>query len=311
MTRHQHLRASAQETRPRKLGQRKTHTPFAFRIIAGIVRPAMNVLMGKDWRDFDKFPATGFIAVANHVSEIDPLAVGHAIYREGNTLHFLAKDSLFRVPVVGLALSKTDQIPVSRGDRSEVGKSLQVAAKVLDRGGAIVIYPEGTLTRDPDLWPMRAKSGAARLALTTGAPVIPVTHWGVQDFLPPYSKRPKLLPRRKYTLQVGDEVDLSDLRTKPMTRTLLAEATQRIEEALTEGVAQLRGETPPEQIWDRASKQRVPRNQIRARARQTQPPGDDPETSPEADPALAPEPDSEHSAERGAEPGAAPEERPA
>lgn len=260
MTHQQHSRASTQGPRARRLGRRKTHTPFAFRVLAGIVRPSMNVLMGKEWRGLEKFPDTGFIAVANHVSEIDPLAVAHPIYRAGNTLHFMAKDSLFRIPLLGLALSSVDQIPVSRGDRSEVGRSLEVAAKVLDRGGAIVIYPEGTLTRDPDLWPMRAKTGAARLALRTGAPVIPVTHWGVQDFLAPYGKRPKLLPRQKYTLQVGDEVDFSDLRAQPMTRTVLAEATQRIEEALTAGVAQLRGESPPEQIWDRAAKKRVPRS---------------------------------------------------
>lgn len=253
-------------------GQWKPHSPpgasLGFRSVAGVVRPLMNLLMGKDWRGQQDLPTTGFIAVANHVSEIDPLAVGHAIYRSGNTLHFMAKDSLFRVPVLGLALRRTSQIPVSRGERSEVGRSLKIAGEVLAGGGAIVIYPEGTLTRDPDLWPMRAKTGAARLALTTGAPLIPVTHWGVNDFLPPYGKRPKLLPRQKYTLQVGEEIDLSDLRSRPMTRTVLAEATQRVEEALTAGVAELRGETPPEHIWDRAVNQRVPRNQLKARAQQ-------------------------------------------
>lgn len=207
--------------------------------------------------------------MANHVSEIDPLPVAHAIYRGGHTLHFMAKESLFQVPGLGFVLRSLQQIPVSRdGDRSQAGKSLQIAAEVLTGGGAIIIYPEGTLTRDPDLWPMRAKTGAARLALRTGAPVIPVTHWGVNHFLAPYAKRAKLLPRQRYTLQVGDEVDLSDLRGKPMTRTLLADATQRIERALTDGVAGLRGEAPPEHIWDRAVRQRVPRNQLQARASQ-------------------------------------------
>lgn len=253
-------------------GRWKPHSPpgasAAFRSLAVVVRPLMNLLMGKEWRGLQTLPDTGFVAVANHVSEIDPLAVGHAIYRSGNTLHFMAKDSLFKVPVLRSALRRTNQIPVSRGERAEVGRSLKVAAEVLAGGGAIVIYPEGTLTRDPELWPMRAKTGAARLALTTGAPLIPVTHWGVNDFLPPYGKRPKLLPRQKYTLQVGDEIDLSDLRSKPMTRTVLAEATQRVEDALTAGVAELRGATPPEHIWDRAVNQRVPRNQLKARAEQ-------------------------------------------
>ena len=57
-----------------------------------------------------------------------------------------------------------------------------------------MIYPEGTLTRDPDLWPMTGKSGAARIALATGCPVIPVGQWGAQEILPPYAKKPRPLP---------------------------------------------------------------------------------------------------------------------
>lgn len=247
---------------------------LGYRVVAGIIRSSMNLLMSKEWRGLENFPDSGFIAVANHVSEIDPMPVGHAIYQGGHTLHFLAKESLFKVPGLGRMLSSLGQIPVSRGERTAIGQSLEAAAEVLSQGGAIVIYPEGSLTRDPDLWPMRAKTGAARLALRTGAPVIPVTHWGVNHFLPPYSRRPRLLPRKKYTLQVGEEVDLSDLRQKPLTRTVLAEATQRIEAALTAGVAELRGEAPPEYIWDRAVNQRVPRDQLRARAEQNDQNGD-------------------------------------
>ena len=56
-------------------------------------------------------------------------------------------------------------------------------------GECVVVYPEGTLTRDPDLWPMTGKSGAARIALETGCPVIPVGQWGAQELLPPYAKQ--------------------------------------------------------------------------------------------------------------------------
>ena len=109
---------------------------------------------------------------------------------------------------------------------------------------------------------MRAKTGAARLALTTGAPVVPITHWGVQDFLPPYAKAPRPLPRKKYRLTVGETVDLDDLRSKPLGRRVLAEATERIEDALTSGVAELRDQEAPDHIWDRALRQRVPRRQV-------------------------------------------------
>lgn len=239
-------------------GPRRT---AAFRIAAVVARPSLNLLMGKDWQRMERLPSGGYIVVANHVTELDPLAVAHAVYMGGHTPHFLAKDSLFKIPVLGAALRGLKQIPVNR-DQRESHKSLTVAQEVLDEGGAIIIYPEGTLTRDPDLWPMRSKTGAARLALTTGAPIVPITHWGVQDFLPPYAKAPRPLPRKKYRLNVGETVDLDDLRDKPLGRHVLAEATERIEDALTSGVAELRDEEAPEHIWDRALRQRVPRRQV-------------------------------------------------
>lgn len=232
-----------------------------FRLASVVVRPSLNLLMGKDWQGMERLPEGGYIAVANHVTELDPLAVAHAVYVGGNTPHFLAKDSLFKVPVFGGVLRALKQIPVIR-DQRESHRSLEIAQEVLDQGGTIIIYPEGTLTRDPELWPMRAKTGAARLALATGAPVVPITHWGVQDFLPPYAKAPRPLPRKKYRLRVGETVDLDDLRARPLGRRVLSEATERIEDALTSGVAELRGAEAPDHIWDRALRQRVPRRQV-------------------------------------------------
>lgn len=237
---------------------------LGFRTAAAVVCPTLNLLLGKQWEGMERLPRQGYIAVANHVTEIDPLAVAHAVYRGGSTPHFLAKDSLFRAPGLGALLRGLQQIPVAR-DQRDAQSSLDVAKGVIEQGGAIIIYPEGTLTRDPQLWPMRAKSGAARLALTTGAPVVPITHWGVQDLLAPYGRVPKVVPRPRYRLLVGEEVELADLREGPMTRTVLARATERIEEALTAGVATLRGEEPPELIWDRALRQRVPRRQVEER----------------------------------------------
>ena len=230
-------------------------------VAAALVRPLMNILTSRTWEGMDRLPQGGYIAVVNHVTKIDPLAVAHAVYSGGHSPHFLAKDSLFRTPVFGRVLSGLQQIRVVRDQRA-AQKALDEARKVLDDGGAIIIYPEGTLTRDPQLWPMRAKTGAARLALSTGVPVVPITHWGVQGLMAPYAKMLRVLPRPRYRLTVGDVVDLDDLRTGPVTRRALAEATERIEEALTRGVAALRDEEPPELIWDRALRQRVPRRQV-------------------------------------------------
>ncbi|MGL3806071.1 lysophospholipid acyltransferase family protein [Paeniglutamicibacter sp. R2-26] len=227
-------------------------TKAVFAVAAGIVRPVMNLMISRTWRGFDKLPAGGFILCPNHVTEIDPLVVGHAVYSNKRYPRYLAKESLFKVPVLGFVLRKTGQIPVARTSAG-ASESLIAARKVLDANGVIIIYAEGTLTRDPELWPMRGHTGAARLALQTGAPVIPMGHWGAQELFPRYAKGIKLFPRKRVTVNIGDPVDLDDLRDIPMTRSVLNEATERIMRAIADDVAELRGEKAPEVLWDPAA----------------------------------------------------------
>jgi 1-acyl-sn-glycerol-3-phosphate acyltransferase len=125
-----------------------------------------------------------------------------------------------------------------------------VSREVLDEGGAVIIYPEGTLTRDPALWPMRGRTGAARLALQTGAPVIPVAHWGANELLPRYAKRPSLFPRKTAHVTAGPPVDLSEFSGLPITRTVLEAATNRIMDSITALLAEVRGEAAPAVRWD-------------------------------------------------------------
>ena len=118
--------------------------------------------------------------------------------------------------------------------------------EAVHQGRAVVIYPEGTITRDPDLWPMAGKTGAARIALRTGCPVVPIGQWGAQELMyGPQIHFPKLLPRKTLRLLVGDPVDLDDLREQPVSAATLAEATDRIMDAITGLVAELRQEPPP------------------------------------------------------------------
>ncbi|WP_223261508.1 lysophospholipid acyltransferase family protein [Glutamicibacter arilaitensis] len=205
--------------------------------------------MGKTWKGFETLPPGGYILCPNHLTEIDPLVVGHAIYSNGRLPRWLAKESLFKIPVLGWMLRETGQVPVSRS-ASNAGESLAAARKVLDAGGVIVIYPEGTLTRDPGLWPMVGRTGAARLALQTGAPVVPMAHWGDQELLPRYSKKMYPFPRKHVTVSVGQPVDLDDLRDGPRTRAVLQEATDRIMDAITALTAELRQEEAPAARWD-------------------------------------------------------------
>lgn len=154
----------------------------------------MNLLTAKDWSGLEHIPDTGFILVANHISELDPPALAHMVYNQGHLPHVLAKAELFRIPVVGKMLHGMHHIPVERIRGG--GASLEAAERVLAEGGAILIYPEGTITQDPQLWPMKAKTGAARLALKTGAPVIPVGQWGIQEMFPVMAATPGSGPGR-------------------------------------------------------------------------------------------------------------------
>lgn len=225
----------------------KSHITFV--IVAGIVRPVMNLLMNRKWEGLEKLPAGGFIAAPNHCTEIDPLVIGHMLYNQKRMPHFLAKGSLFKVPVLGSVLRNTKQVPVERSTAG-ANRSLQVAREVVDEGGAIIIYPEGTLTRDPELWPMKGHTGAARMALESGIPVVPMAHWGAHEVFPRYAKRFHVFPRKTSRVLVGDPVDLSAFAGRPLDKATLTEATNVIMDAITELLASLRGGQPPLVRWD-------------------------------------------------------------
>lgn len=222
-----------------------------FVVVAGIVRPVMNLLMNKKWEGIEKLPAGGFIAAPNHCTEIDPLIVGHLLYNNKRAPHFLAKAGLFKVPVLGWVLRATKQVPVERSTAG-ANRSLQVAQEIVAEGGAIIIYPEGTLTRDPDLWPMKGHTGAARLALEGGIPVVPIAHWGAHEVFPRYAKRFHMFPRRTSTVVVGDPVDLSPYTGRPLDKATLTAATEAIMDAVTALLAGIRNEEPPVERWDPA-----------------------------------------------------------
>jgi 1-acyl-sn-glycerol-3-phosphate acyltransferase len=136
-------------------------------------------------------------------------------------------------------------IPVHRGS-TEATQSLKIAEQRLRDGGCIIFYPEGTITRDPDLWPMAGKTGVARLALQTGTPVIPIAHWGAQELLPYGEKKPRLLPRKTFRVLAGPPVDLAKYAGQPMRGTVLREATADIMAAITAQLAEIREEKAPE-----------------------------------------------------------------
>jgi 1-acyl-sn-glycerol-3-phosphate acyltransferase len=100
---------------------------------------------------------------------------------------------------------------------------------------------------------MKGHTGAARMALESGIPVVPIAHWGAQEVLPRYAKRVYIFPRKTSRLVVGDPVDLSAFEGRPLDRATLTAATDVIMEAITGLLAGLRGEVPPAERWDPAA----------------------------------------------------------
>lgn len=217
-------------------------------ILRGIVatlRAPVTAMVRRDWRGAEHLPPTeGFVVAANHVSHSDPVMLAHFLYDNGVPPRYLAKAALLDLPVAGKILRATGQIPVYRGTTHAADAYAAAKQAVLD-GDCVIFYPEGTITRDPDEWPMSGKSGAARVALETGCPVIPVAQWGPNMFLEPYTAVPHVLPRRTMVVSAGPPVDLTDLREEGVSAAILAEATERIMDAVTEELAKIRGVAAP------------------------------------------------------------------
>ncbi|HXH77810.1 lysophospholipid acyltransferase family protein [Nocardioides sp.] len=223
---------------------------WAVNFVVATVKPTASLITKRTWIDGEKIPASGgCILVVNHISHVDPLLTALFVWDHGRIPRYLAKSSLFRAPIVGKVLSSAQQIPVERLSKNAIG-AYDAAVRAVNEGECVVVYPEGTLTRDPALWPMTGKSGAARIALGTGVPVIPVAHWGAQDMLYPYASKPDLFPRKRITMKAGDPVPLDDLRALPQTPQLVRDTTERLMSSLTDLVAELRGETPPATRFD-------------------------------------------------------------
>jgi 1-acyl-sn-glycerol-3-phosphate acyltransferase len=212
------------------------------------------------YRNIERIPQQGpMIIVTNHVSHIDPFLVSKFVLDAARTPRFLAKESIFDVPAVGWGMRVMGHIPVKRGT-TDARQSLAAAVAALENGGVIVLHPEGTVTRDPDGWPMIGKTGAARLAsLVPDVPVIPIAQWGVQQQFDLYTKKVKLVPRPKHTLSVGEPIDLSAFRDREPNTKMLREMTDTIMRRLRSDVAELRGLPAPTgdlYYWVRRSEQK-------------------------------------------------------
>ncbi|MFE9253443.1 lysophospholipid acyltransferase family protein [Streptomyces sp. NPDC007088] len=225
---------------------------FWYRFAAVVLKPPLLVLFQRDWRGMEHMPQDGgFITVVNHNSYLDPLSYAHFQYNTGRLPRFLAKDGLFKKGLVGAMMRGTSQIPVYR-ETTNALDAFRGAVAAIEKGECVAFYPEGTLTRDPDMWPMTGKTGAARVALETRCPVIPVAQWGANLAMPPYAKEKKLrlFPRKRLEVLAGPPVDLSAYYGKDPTPELLKEVTEVLMGAVTRLLEELRGEKAPAVVHD-------------------------------------------------------------
>jgi 1-acyl-sn-glycerol-3-phosphate acyltransferase len=222
----------------------------AYQFAVAVLKPTLLALTRREWQGAEHLPGDrGFVVVTNHISYADPLTLAHFLHDHHAPPRFLAKEGLFRIPGVRTILTSAGQIPVFR-ETTGAGRALDAAVAAVRGGECVVIYPEATLTRDPELWPMTGKTGAARLALATGCPVVPVAQWGPQRLLPPYGKRPQLFPRAPIQVRAGAPLDLSRYSAAGPDAATLREITDLFLDTVTGLLEELRGESAPARRWD-------------------------------------------------------------
>jgi len=225
-------------------------TNRTYKIGAGILMPLISLITKRTWTGAENIPKSGALIVAsNHLSYFDVLNLTHFLFKNGRAPRYLGKVGVFKVPIIGRIILAAGQVPVER-ETPNAGKAVDHAMRLLQTGHLLGVYPEGTLTRDLDHWPMIAKTGLARLALSTNTPVIPIAQWGSQVLMPTYSKKLKIFPRTKITIVAGEPVDLSPWQGKADDPQALIEATAKVMLEITKLLEEIRGQKRPEVIFD-------------------------------------------------------------
>ena len=196
-----------------------------------------------------RLPDGAVIVISNHTSYADGLLLALACRRLGRSLRLLATSGVFNAPLIGSLARKLGYIRVKRGEK-DAAASLDAAVEALAAGEAVGLFPEGRLTRDPNMWPERAKTGAVRLALRSGAPIVPVAMEGASKVVRRHRLVPNLLlnivRRPKVATLVGDPIDVRSLPDIPPVGEASAESVRGAADVvmgrLIDLIEELRGE---------------------------------------------------------------------
>jgi 1-acyl-sn-glycerol-3-phosphate acyltransferase len=186
-----------------------------YRIAKGILKPFLHTWFRWNIEGLENIPRKGAALLAvNHISYLDPFAAAYVVDKTKRVPRFLAKSDLFEDKRIAWILRGAKQIEVRRGT-ADAPMALDNAFAALRKGELIVIFPEGTITNDPDLKPMEAKSGAARLALGSGVPLIPCAVWGTQNIWPKGYAKNWWPPRQDVLVRVGEPLEVQGDPSSP------------------------------------------------------------------------------------------------
>ena len=198
-----------------------------------------------------RLPDGPVIVISNHTSYADGLLLAIVCRRLGRSARMLAAAGVFKAPVIGPVARRIGFIPVNRG-AANAAEALGPAAEALAAGELVAIFPEGRLTRDPDRWPEKAKTGAVRLALQTGAPIVPVALEGAYRVVGRRKVVSSLLRnvllRPKVATAVGEPIDVRGLLQGPQTPDEIRRVTDVVWSRLIDLVEQLRGQEAPDAV---------------------------------------------------------------
>lgn len=214
-----------------------------YRIAKGVLLPPNKLWFNWRFEGIERVPREGpLIVVGNHLSYMDQFAHAYFVVQAGRRPRFLAKQELFENWFTRMVLTGAGQIPVQRGTGDV--RALDRAREALEGGEVLVVYPEGTTqTSDPAFTPGRGKTGAVRLALMTGARILPVATWGGQ-YVWRKSGRESLRFGRPIWLEAGELVDLSEHGDELGDRAAVRKLTDDLMATLADLVADLRERYP-------------------------------------------------------------------
>lgn len=205
-------------------------------------------------RAAEQLPDGPVIMIANHTSTADGFLLALVARRMGRNVRLLATAGVFRIPVVGRAARMVGFIPVQRGT-AQAADSLEAAVEALAAGEVIGLFPEGRITRHGDHWPERARTGAIRLALRSGAPIVPVAFVGAHRVVARRRMVSRLmlnvLLRPQVRSKVGEPIDVGlmfdgpDGLDDPLA---LRSAADTVMAILVDLVEDVRGEIAPDPL---------------------------------------------------------------